>query len=220
MPVLDALGAVVLVVVVTQAFDGLGNADSLAPGVGATAGLGIFALAAFASQDGLASVTIGLVAACLSFLAFNSRPASLYVGRGGRLAIGYVVAVGALTVNPIGADATRQLVTSLMLVSLLLLDTALVATDRLRRRRSLMHRRSDHMMHRLVALGWTTGEAVILLVLAQLLLSVVALFTGRAVIPVWLGGGDRRHRAARHRRRSGAREARARVATRREPSRA
>ena len=133
-------------------------------------------------------MTIGLVAACLSFLAFNSRPASLYVGRGGRLAIGYVVAVGALTINPIGADATRQLVTSLMLVSLLLLDTALVATDRLRRRRSLMHRRSDHMMHRLVALGWTTGEAVMLLVLAQLLLSVVALFTGRAVIPVWLGG--------------------------------
>jgi UDP-N-acetylmuramyl pentapeptide phosphotransferase/UDP-N-acetylglucosamine-1-phosphate transferase len=186
-PALDALGAVVLVVVVTQAFDGLGNADSLAPGVGATAGLGIFALAAFASQDGLATVTVGLVAACFSFLAFNSRPASLYIGRGGRLAIGYVVAVGALAIDPIGVDATRQLVTSLMLVSLLLLDTALVATDRLRRRRSLMHRRSDHMMHRLVALGWTTGEAVMLLVLAQLLLSAIALFTGRAVIPVWLG---------------------------------
>ena len=187
MGVFDALGAVVLVVVVTQAFDGLGNADALAPGVGAAAGLGVFALAAFANQDGLATVTVGLIAACFAFLAFNSRPASLYVGRGGRLAIGYVVAVGAMSVNPVGVDATRQFVTTLLIVSLLLLDTAIVATDRLRRRRSLWHRRSDHMMHRLVALGWTTGEAVTLLVLAQLLITVIAVFTGRAVIPVWLG---------------------------------
>ena len=37
-------------------------------------------------------------------------------------------------------------------------------------------------------LGWSPGEAVILLVLAQVLLSAIAVFTGRAVMPLWLGG--------------------------------
>ena len=43
-------------------------------------------------------------------------------------------------------------------------------------------------MHRLVVLGWSPGEAVILLVLAQVVLSAIAVFTGRAVMPLWLGG--------------------------------
>jgi UDP-N-acetylmuramyl pentapeptide phosphotransferase/UDP-N-acetylglucosamine-1-phosphate transferase len=185
--VFDTLGALVLIVLVTQAFDGLGNADALAPGVGAAAAGGVFAVAAFAHQDGLASVAVGLVAGCFAFLAFNARPASLYVGRGGRLAIGYVVAVGALAVDPVGRDATRQLVTTLVLVALPLLDVGIVLVDRARRRRSLLQHRSDHLMHHLVALGWSVPETVALLVIAQVLFSLVALFTGRGVIAPWLG---------------------------------
>jgi hypothetical protein len=44
-------------------------------------------------------------------------------------------------------------------------------------------------VHRLVALGWSQGEAVALMVLAQVLLAVCTLFVARAVFPVWLGVG-------------------------------
>lgn len=183
---LDVVGAFVLVVVVTQAADGLGNLDGLAVGIGMTAAAGLFAIAAFAHQYGLASVLAGLAAACFGFLAFNSRPASLFVGRGGRLAIGYTLAVGALAVAPVPGP-WRELVTPLIVLAVLLLDVTVVAVDRLRRRRRLTQHRPDHLVHRLATLGWQPGEAVTIIVIAQMVLAVVAVFTARAVMAEWLG---------------------------------
>lgn len=175
------------IVVVTQASDGLGNVDGLATGLGAASAGGLFALAAFGGQDGLATVALGLFAACFAFLAFNMRPASLFVGRAGRLAIGYTLAVGVLAVHVV-PSAPRELLTPPMLVAVLLVDATVVAVDRLRRRHPLSAHRTDHLVHRLAVLGWSPGEAVILLVIAQVALSVIGVFTGRAVMPLWLGG--------------------------------
>ncbi len=182
---IDAIGAFLLVLVVMKSVDGLGNADGLAPGLAVTAGIGLFAIAAFAHQDGLASVLIGFVGACFAFLAFNIRPASLFIGRGGRLGIGFVLAVGALAVEPV-AVPWRELAAPLILLTLFLFDGLLVTQYRLRRRRSLVQHRNDHVLHRLVALGWTTVEAVLFLCAAQFLLAVIAVFTARGVMPLWL----------------------------------
>ena len=61
---------------------------------------------------------LGLLASCFAFLAFNMRPASLFVGRGGRLAIGFALAVGVLTVQLV-PSAPRELITPPMLVAVL-----------------------------------------------------------------------------------------------------
>ncbi|MFN8024865.1 MAG: DUF4012 domain-containing protein [Acidimicrobiia bacterium] len=185
----DVLGAFALVLVVTQAADGLGNVDSLATSIGAGVAFGVFAPAAFGTQDALASVFAGLVGACFAFLAFNLRPASLFIGRSGRLAIGFAISVGALALRPVAGDAWRDLAVPLILLGVLLLDALIVIGYRLRHQRALVHKRRDHIVHRLVALGWSSGEAVTLMVVAQVVLAFVALFTARAVMPVWLGAG-------------------------------
>jgi UDP-N-acetylmuramyl pentapeptide phosphotransferase/UDP-N-acetylglucosamine-1-phosphate transferase len=184
--VLDVALAFCFIVVVTQAADGLGNVDGLATGIGAASAAGLFALAGFGGQDDLATVALGLFAACFAFLAFNMRPASLFVGRAGRLAIGYALAVGVLAVHVV-PSAPRDLLIPPILVAVLLVDAAVVAVDRLRRRHPLGTHRTDHLVHRLALLGWSPGESVILLVIAQVLLSVIGVFTGRAVMPLWLG---------------------------------
>jgi UDP-N-acetylmuramyl pentapeptide phosphotransferase/UDP-N-acetylglucosamine-1-phosphate transferase len=181
----DVIGAFLVIVLVTKSVDGLGNADGLAVGTALSGGAALFGIAAFAHQDGLACVLAGFAGACFAFLAFNLRPASLFVGRGGRLGIGFTLAVGALAVEPVPAS-WRQLTTPLILLGIFLLDGIMVAAYRLRRRRSLFQHRSDHVLHRLVALGWTTTEAVAFLVVAQALLGIVALFTARGVLPLWL----------------------------------
>jgi UDP-N-acetylmuramyl pentapeptide phosphotransferase/UDP-N-acetylglucosamine-1-phosphate transferase len=183
----DALGALVIIVLATAAADGLGDADGLAPGVGAAGALGVFALAAFGGQDSLAAVAAGFGAACVAFLAFNLRPASLFVGRGGRLAIGYTIAVGALAVR-VPAGPAAKLLTPLILLGLLLVDGLVVLGDRLRRRRPLVQARRDHLLHRLVALRWPTPTAVAVLVAVSLALAVLAVLVGRAVVAAWLGG--------------------------------
>jgi UDP-N-acetylmuramyl pentapeptide phosphotransferase/UDP-N-acetylglucosamine-1-phosphate transferase len=183
--VFDVVGSFLFVVVVMKSIDGLGNADGLSASVGMIVGAALFGIAAFAHQDGLASVLVGFTAACFAFLAFNIRPASLFVGRGGRLGIGFTLALGALAIDPV-AVSWRELTTPLILLGIFVLDGCIVVGYRLRRRRSLFEHRKDHVLHRLVALGWTTTEAVAFLIAAQLFLAVIALFTARGVFPWWL----------------------------------
>src|SRR5215207_3937618 len=183
---LDAIAAFLLIVGVTKAFDGFGNVDGLVAEIATPTTLALFAIAGFAHQDGLASVFIGTLGACVAFLAFNLRPASLFVGRAGRLLVGFVVSVGALAVAPTPGPG-RQLAVPLIILAVVWFDAVVVLVDRLRRRHPLTVHRSDHLVHRLAALGWSPREAVAGLVTTQCIVSVVALFTARGVMPLWLG---------------------------------
>jgi UDP-N-acetylmuramyl pentapeptide phosphotransferase/UDP-N-acetylglucosamine-1-phosphate transferase len=187
--VIDVLATWAFIVLVTEAANGLGNTDGLACSIGLAAASGLFAWAAFGGEDTVASVAAGLGGACFAFLAFNSRPATLFIGKGGRLAIGYTLAVGALAARPAAEPSgpAGQLVVPVILLGLLLLDAVLVVVGRMRRRRSLMTARSDHLVHRLIASGWSRAEASAVLVVGQVLLSALAVFVGRGVLPVWLG---------------------------------
>ena len=161
----DVLGAFVLIVVVTQAADGFGNVDALAAAIGAGAAFGVFAPAAFGTQDALASVSSVSLGACFGFLALQPA-AGVAVRRalgsprhrlhrgGGRAR----AAAGAR--RPVARPRSSRS----MLLGIFLLDALIVAVYRLRHRRSLTKQRRDHIVHRLVALGWSPGEAVTLMV--------------------------------------------------------
>ena len=126
---------------------------------------------------------------CFAFLAFNTRPASLSIGKGGRLAIGYTVAVGALAVRPATAPAgsVGVLVIPVMLTGVLVADGLVVLWGRLRRRRRLTTARTTISCIGLTAAGWRRGEAQALLLVAQTVLSILAVITAREVLPLWLG---------------------------------
>ena len=183
---LDSIGAFLFIVAVVKSVDGFGNVDGLVAETGAVATAALFAIAGFGFQNGLAGVFAGTAAACVAFLAFNLRPASLFVGRGGRLAVGFVLAVGALVVAPVPGGG-RAVAVPLILLTLFWFDALVVIISRLRRRHSLFEHRSDHLVHRLAALGWTPREAIAGIVFGQFVLGITALFTARAVMPVWLG---------------------------------
>jgi UDP-N-acetylmuramyl pentapeptide phosphotransferase/UDP-N-acetylglucosamine-1-phosphate transferase len=180
---LDALLGVAFVWLVVVAFDGLGNADGIVPTVGVFSGLGVLALAAFGDHLGPANVAAGLTGACLAFLAFNLRPASIFAGRGGRLAVGFALGVTALSVEPT-AGAAGKLVVPVLLCGVALFDFAFVAVDRLRRRRRLSVDRRDHLVHRFMARDASVNEVVLLFAGVQALLSALAVFAGRGVLPV------------------------------------
>jgi UDP-N-acetylmuramyl pentapeptide phosphotransferase/UDP-N-acetylglucosamine-1-phosphate transferase len=183
--VLDVALALGFVFVVTVAFDGLGNTDALVPGLGAVSAAGILALGAFAEQFGVANGAAGLLGACVAFLAYNLRPASLFAGRAGRLVVGFALAVSALAVDPVPGPPARMLL-ALALVAIPLLDAVVVLYDRAQRRRPLLVDRRDHLVHRMVLLGASPAEAVGILVAAQLAVAVLAVFAGRGIVSMWI----------------------------------
>ena len=171
------------VVVITNAMNLLDNMDGLSGGIGATAAVFFLLLAAMNDQYLVGILSAGLVGACLGFLVYNFNPASIFMGDAGSLFLGFILAaVGIKLRFPEGLQIVTWMV-PVMILGLPLFDTALVIVSRLRRGfNPLTTPGKDHLSHRLVALGYTRREAVLICYLICAGLGVVALFVTQATI--------------------------------------
>ena len=99
----------------------------------------------------LAILVFGLAGACLGFLPYNlASPARIFLGDGGSLPIGFVVAASIMAL-PLGAElGLEHLLVGVLLAGLPVLDTALVSVSRRRAGLSLLQGGRDHLTHRLV----------------------------------------------------------------------
>ncbi len=171
------------VVVVTNAMNLLDNMDGLSGGVGAAAAVYFLLLAAMNDQYLVGALSAGLVGACLGFLVYNFNPASIFMGDAGALFLGFILAgVGIKLRFPEGLEIVTWMV-PVAILGLPLFDTALVIVSRLRRSLNpLTTPGKDHLSHRLVALGATRREAVLICYLICAGLGVVALFITQATL--------------------------------------
>ncbi len=171
------------VVVITNAMNLLDNMDGLSGGVGAAAAIFFLLLAAMNDQYLVGALSAALVGACFGFLIYNFNPASIFMGDAGSLFLGFVLAaVGIKLRFPEGIEIVTWMVPVLIL-GLPLFDTTLVIISRLRRHLNpLTTPGKDHVSHRLVAMGYTRREAVLICYLICAGLGVVALFVTQATI--------------------------------------
>ena len=179
------------VVVITNAMNLLDNMDGLSGGIGATAAIFFLLLAAMNNQYLVGALSAALVGACLGFLVYNLNPASIFMGDAGSLFLGFILAaVGIKLRFPEGVQIVTWMVPVLIL-GLPLFDTALVIVSRLRRGLNpLTTPGKDHVSHRLVALGYTRREAVLICYLICAGLGVVALFVTQAsIVEGYIVGG-------------------------------
>lgn len=162
---------------ITNAINLLDNMDGLAAGIAAIAAL---ALAVGVSGDA-SSVEVLLlsafVGALVGFLAFNSNPASIFMGDCGSLFVGFLLASSVL-INQTGGRS-RSVFTILAVPVLTLFvpifDTTFVTVLRKLSGRKASQGGRDHTSHRLVALGLTERSAVFLLYGLAILAGVISI---------------------------------------------
>ena len=152
-------------VAITNAVNLLDNMDGVAAGVAAIAA---FFLGLVGVRDGAwlaGSLAWGLSGACLGFLKYNFKPASIFMGDAGSLFIGAVLAGLAAAVN--GASTSGSLVSvlfvPLVIIAVPVFDTALVTVTRALAGRAFYQGGRDHTSHRLVSLGLTERQTALLL---------------------------------------------------------
>jgi UDP-GlcNAc:undecaprenyl-phosphate GlcNAc-1-phosphate transferase len=162
---LDALLTAIWIVGLTNSLNLLDNMDGLAAGIGLIAAL---YLAFLFTQQGDAPhliLALALAGALSGFLLHNFYPASIFMGDAGSLFLG--AALSLLTIHGNGqASNILSLVaipTCILLVPIL--DTALVTLTRLLRGQPISQGGRDHASHRLVVLGLSEPQAVLLLYL-------------------------------------------------------
>jgi UDP-GlcNAc:undecaprenyl-phosphate GlcNAc-1-phosphate transferase len=159
---IDGLLSLVWIVGITNAFNLLDNIDGLSAGIAVIAGT--FFLAAIA-PGGSSPLTIAVgafIGACLGFLLYNARPASIFMGDSGSLFLGSFLGGAALLAAPglkVGVVPVAAIPLFILLVPIF--DTVFVSVTRRLAGRSPMLGGRDHLSHRLVALGIDERQAVI-----------------------------------------------------------
>ena len=167
---LDRLVSLVWVVGLTNAFNLLDNMDGLCAGVViiVSAALLIDLLPGSGGARLIfeARYLAALLGATGGFLVFNLYPATIFMGDGGSMLLGFSVA--ALTLSPAHQTAGRSDVLSIVAAPVLVLlipifDTTLVTLSRWLSGRRASQGGRDHTSHRLVAIGLSERRAVTLL---------------------------------------------------------
>jgi len=174
--ILDGCLTVVWVVGITASFSILDHMDGLCSGIAAVGAL-FFTLAA--NQGGQVMVrTLGAatLGAALGFLGWNFNPAKIFMGDGGAMFLGYLMAVLSLKLRPEGSDSQIGWLVPLLILGVPIFDTTLVSISR--SRRGLIPFTSpgkDHTAHRLANLGLGQRGAVLALFALACLFGVLAL---------------------------------------------
>jgi UDP-GlcNAc:undecaprenyl-phosphate GlcNAc-1-phosphate transferase len=183
--------AFVILVLVTNSSNLLDNLDGLCAGITAAASAGLLAMAAAVNNATTTVMSAALLGACLAFLVFNAKPASIFMGDAGSLYIGFVLTATSLRVASLLSGANRELF-PLLVLGVPLADTATVVVARLKNRRPVMVGGRDHISHRLAKAGLGSSRAVAVLIGVEAVMVTLAVLAGRSAIP-WkaaaAGGG-------------------------------
>lgn len=193
LPWLDCVISMVWIVGITNSLNLLDNMDGAAAGIAMVASAGFLTLSIWQNALESTFASAAIIGACLGFLRFNFRPASIYMGDSGSLFLGYLLAVLAIaSTRHSGTIRTESFIPALLVMGLACFDTTLVSLLRLRNGRMPWHGGRDHVSHRLAALlGGSESLAVLTLYgigVACAVLGLVAARSGPLPCFLILGG--------------------------------
>lgn len=180
----DGVLTVVWVVGVMNAFNLMDNMDGAAATTAAVSAIGAGTLALVSGRTQLAPLCFATGGACLGFLPRNlANPARIFMGDGGSLPLGLLVAAVAMSAVNRDYLGPRGVVIGALLVGLVIFDTTLVSVSRTRAGRPIFRGGRDHTTHRLAMLLGSAQRVAVTLAGTQLLLCAITIGIARA------GGG-------------------------------
>jgi len=198
-PDLSALLTVVWVLGMANAVNLIDGLDGLAAGIVAIASGAFFLYSEQLLDAGVigddnvgplvALITVGI---CLGFLPHNFNPARIFMGDGGALLLGLLMAASTIAVG--GSQNTpfsgqvffffAPLFIPLFILGVPILDTVFAIIRRATRRSGVATADKDHLHHRLMRLGHGQRRAVVIL------WAWTAVLSGLVLYPAYTGRGD------------------------------
>lgn len=174
--ILDWCVTIVWVVAITASFSILDHMDGLCAGIAAVAA-GFFTIsAAMNGQTLVRTLGAATLGAALGFLRWNFNPAKIFMGDGGAMFLGFLMAALGLKIRPDGTQFPHTWLVPVLILGVPIFDTLLVSISRARR--GLLPFTSpgkDHTAHRLSNLGLGHRGAVLTMYLFAVVLGALAL---------------------------------------------
>lgn len=173
---------VIFIIGVTNAINLADGLDGLAGGLSFLSFAAIGYLAYAGGDTVLTLLVLSLLGGLLGFLRFNTYPARIFMGDAGSQFLGFYLAIFSLILTDPARGPYSFLLTFLLL-GLPLLDTIGVFTQRIMEKRSPFIADKNHLHHRLLSVGLSHREAVVLIYLIQFCL------IGLAIVLRWYSDG-------------------------------
>jgi UDP-GlcNAc:undecaprenyl-phosphate/decaprenyl-phosphate GlcNAc-1-phosphate transferase len=180
--ILDAILTVFFVVGITASFSIVDHMDGLCAGVAAVASIFFALLAYLNGQTLVTTLAAAVLGAATGFLRWNFKPAKIFMGDGGAMFLGFLMATLALKLRLDQANRLSGWLAPLLILGVTIFDTTLVTISR--SRRGLLPFATpgkDHAAHRLANLGLGHRGAVLIMYSLGLLTG------GAAVLVCYLG---------------------------------
>lgn len=159
--------------------DGL---DGLAAGLAGIAAVTLLLTALQHPQPSVAGIgalmSAAVLGAAVGFLPYNFNPARIFMGDAGSLMLGYALAVTSIE-GTLKSATALALAVPILALGLPIADTALAIARRLRAGRPIAQADRGHLHHRLLDLGLSHREAVIVMYLVSAWLGVGAIALSR-----------------------------------------
>jgi UDP-GlcNAc:undecaprenyl-phosphate GlcNAc-1-phosphate transferase len=173
---------------VSSAMNSMDNMDGAAGGTAAIASFWTFYVAWYTApwgQPHVSFVAIALMGACLGFLRYNWSPAKIFLGDNGSLLLGFLLAALTVQCGWSRGDRVKAILVPCAILCVPLYDITLSTILRIVRGvvknpvEAIVYCGRDHLSHRLVALGLTKREAVLVLYLFSMISGAVAVIIVR-----------------------------------------
>lgn len=160
---IDMAFTVVWLVGISNAMNLLDNMDGLAGGTSLIIAGCLGCILWQGGQQTLFKVSIALAGSILGFGLFNFPPASIFMGDSGSLFLGFTLAAMALSREPQASNVLSRIGVLFLIFLIPIFDTTLVSVTRLWEGQSPFRGGRDHSSHRLVALGLSERQALLIL---------------------------------------------------------
>lgn len=162
------------IVGITNAVNFFDNIDGGASGAMLISSAFLFLLAWQSGQILIAAMSIVVAGATFGFLLWNRPPARIYMGDAGALFLGVLMASLCTRFDPSPIDIFASYSIPILLLAIPIMDTSVAVLSRIQRGISPFQGGRDHLSHRLMELGYSKKQAVLILWLLSVFFCLMA----------------------------------------------
>lgn len=165
---------IVWVVGITNALNLIDGLDGLAAGVAFISAVTIFIIALLNNRSEAAVLTVILSGAILGFLPYNFNPATIFMGDTGAQLLGFLLAAISIE-GAIKSAAAFAIAVPILALGIPIYDILFAMIRRKLNGRPIMQADRGHLHHRLLDMGLTQRQAVIIMYLISAVLGSFAI---------------------------------------------
>ena len=162
------------VIGITNALNLIDGLDGLAAGVALISSITMFIIAILSNRPDAAILTAILSGAILGFLPYNFNPASIFMGDTGAQLLGFLLAAISIE-GTIKSAAAFAIAVPILALGIPIYDTMFAVIRRKLNGKPIMQADRGHLHHRLLDMGLTQKETVLVMYMISAILGGVAI---------------------------------------------